>query len=69
MGEEALMIARPGWLSTRFADARFLPATGSPVRAVRPLSWPAPLVLLPALGARGGTGLRGLDSWDCWSWC
>ena len=64
-GEEALTIARPGWLPTGFADAHFLPATGSPVRAVRPLAWPAPLVLFPVLSARGGTGLRGLDSQDC----
>ena len=63
-GEEALAIAWPGWLPNGFAGARFLLATGSPVRAVRPLAWPAPLVLLPVLGARGGTGLRGLDSRD-----
>ena len=62
MGEEALAIARPGWLPTGSADACFLPATGSPVRTVRLLSGPAPLVSLPVLGARGGTGLRGLDS-------
>ena len=35
------------------------------VREVRPPTWPAPLVLLPSLGARGGTGLRGLSSLDC----
>ena len=64
-GEEALKIGRPGWLPTGFASARFLPVTGLPVRAVRPLAWPAPLVLLPILDARGGTGLRGLDSRDC----
>ena len=64
-GEEALAIGRPGWLPTRFAGTRFLPAIGSPVRAVRPLAWPAPLVLLPVLGAREGTSLRGQDSWDC----
>ena len=64
-GEEALAIGRPDWLPTGFAGTRFLPATGSPVRAVRPLAWPAPLVLLPVLGVRGGTGLRGLDSRDC----
>ena len=65
MGGEALAIARPGQLPTRFAGACFLPATGSPVRAVRPPAWPAPLVLPPVLGARGGTGLRGLGSLDC----
>ena len=51
MGGEVLVIARPDWPPTRFTDARFLPATGSPVRAVRPPAWPAPLVLLPSLGA------------------
>ena len=65
MGREALSIARPGRPPTGFTDARFLPATGSPVRAVRPPAWPAPLVLLPTLGARGGTSLRGLGSLDC----
>ena len=54
-----------GWLPTAFTGARFLPVTGSPVRAVRPPAWPAPLVLSLVLDARGGTGLRGLGSWDC----
>ena len=57
--------ARPGWLPTGFAGARFFPATGSPVCAVRPPTWPAPLVLPPFLDAREGTGLRGLGSRDC----
>ena len=35
MGEEALTIARPGWLPTRSADARFLLAAGSLVRVVQ----------------------------------
>ena len=49
---------------TEFASAHFLPATGSPVHAIRPSAWPAPLVLLPSLDARGGTGLQGLSSLD-----
>ena len=65
VGGKALVIGRPGRPPTEFVDARFLPTTGLPVRAVRPLAWPAPLVLLPTLGARGGTGLRGLGSLDC----
>ena len=65
MGGEVLAIARPDRPPTWFAEASFLPVTGSPVRAVRPPAWPAPLVLLPSLGARGGTGLRGLSSLDC----
>ena len=65
MSGEALEIARPGRPPNRSADARFLPATGSPVRAVRPPAGPAPLALLPTLSARGGTGLRGLGSLDC----
>ena len=65
MGVEALKIARPGRSPTRFADAHFLPATGSSVSAVEPPAWLAPLVFLPSLGARGGTGLRGLGSLDC----
>ena len=58
-------MAQPDWLPTGFAGARFLPATSSPVRSVRPSSWPTPLVLPLVLGARGGTGLRGLGSLDC----
>ena len=65
MGEEALAIARPGWLPTGSTDARFLPAASSLVGAVRQLVGPALLVLFPVLGARGGTGLWGLDSRDC----
>ena len=64
-GEEALAIARPGWLPTGFPGARFFPSTGSPVCAVRPPAWLAPLILLPILDVRGGTGLRGLGSLDC----
>ena len=65
MGGEVLAIPQPGRLPTGFAGAHFLPVTGSPVRAVRPPAWPAPLVLLPVLGAKRGTGLRGLGSLDC----
>ena len=65
MGEEALAIAWPDWLPIGSTDARFLPAAGSLVGAVRQLVGPALLVLFLVLGARGGTGLRGLDSRDC----
>ena len=65
MGGEVLEISRPGRPPTVFADAHFLPVTGSPIHAVRAPAWPAPLVLLPSLGAIGGTCLRGLSSLDC----
>ena len=65
MGGEVPMIARPGRPLTRFAGANFLPTVDSPVRIVRPHAWPALLVLLPALGARAGTGLRGLSLLGC----
>ena len=65
MKGEVLVIARPDRPPTGFADAHFLPATGSPIRAVQSPAWPAPLVLLPILSVRGGTGLRGLGSLDC----
>ena len=64
MGGEGLVIARPGRPPTGFTDARFLLAMGLPVRAVQPPAWPIPLVLPPILGARGGTGLRGLGLLD-----
>ena len=67
-GREVLAIARLGRPLIGFTDAHFLPATGSLVRAVRPSTWHAPLVLLPSLGARGGTSLRGLSSLDFQSW-
>ena len=51
-----------------FTGAHFPPVIGSSVRAIRPFVWPAPLVLLPSLGARGGIGLQGLSSLDCLSW-
>ena len=57
MGEEALVIARPGWLPTGSVDACFLPPAGSLVGAVRQLVGPTILVLFPVLGARVGTGL------------
>ena len=56
--------ARPNRLPTGFASAHFLLATGLPVRVTRPFSWPAPLVLLPFLGARGGADLQGLGLLD-----
>ena len=57
VAEEVLVTYRPGRPPTRFAGARYPPAIGSRVRATRPSAWPAPLVLPPYLGARGGTGL------------
>ena len=59
------MKARLGRLPTVLAGARFLLVTDSSVRAVRPSVWPAPLVSLPALDAKGGTDLRGPGSQDC----
>ena len=59
MGGEVPAIARLGRPPTGFAGAHFPPSTGSPIRAIRPSAGPAPLVLLPSLSARGGTGLRG----------
>ena len=52
MGELAPAIAWPDRPPSGFAGAHFPPATGSPVRAIRPSAGPAPLVLLPSLGAR-----------------
>ena len=51
--------------STEFAGAHFLPSTGSPVRAIRRSVEPAPPILLPSLGAKGGAGLQGPGSLDC----
>ena len=65
MGGEVPATARSGRLPIGFAGAHFLPAAGSSVRLVRPPAWPALLVLLPSLSARGGTGLQGLSSLDC----
>ena len=65
MGGPALAIARPSRPSAGFAGSYFPPAIGSPVRAIRPSAGPAPLVLLPSLGASGGTGLQGLGSLEC----
>ena len=59
------MKARPGQIPAVLAGARFLLATDSSIRAVQPYVWPAPLVLLPVLDARGGTDLQGLGSRDC----
>ena len=65
MDEEVLASARPGRPPTGFVGAHFLPATGSPVRAIQPSAWPAPLVLLPSLDARGGADPQGLSLLDC----
>ena len=65
MGGEVPAIAQPDWPPFGFVGSHFPPATGSPVRAIWPSSWHAPLVLLPSLGARGGIGLQGLSSLDC----
>ena len=58
------MIAQPGQPPIGFAGAYFPLVTSSPVLAIRPSIGPAPLVLLPSLGARGGIGLRGSGSLD-----
>ena len=65
MGGEVPAIARPDQPPTGFVGAHFPPTTSSPVRAIRPFVGPAPLVLLPSLGANGGTGLQGLGSLNC----
>ena len=65
MGGEVPTVALPGRPPTEFVGAHFLPAIGSPVRAIRPSVGPDPLVLFPSLGARGGTGLQGPGSLDC----
>ena len=64
MGGQAPAIARPGRPPTEFACAHFPPAIGSPVRAIRPSTGPAPFVSLPSLSAIGGTGLQGLSLLD-----
>ena len=65
MGGLAPAIAQPGQPPTGFIGAHFPPATDSPVHAIRPSVRPAPLVLLPSLGARGGTSLQELGSLEC----
>ena len=65
MGGPAPAIARPSRPLAGFAGAHFPPVICSPVRAIRPSVGPAPLVLLPSLGAKGGTGLQGLGSLEC----
>ena len=65
MGGEVPTVARPGRPPTGFAGANFLPATGSPICAIRPSAGPAPFVLLPSLGTKEGTGLQGPGSLDC----
>ena len=64
MGWEVLATARPGRLLTGFTGAHFLLATNSPVRVIQPSVWPAPLVLLPFLCAKGGVDLQGLSLLD-----
>ena len=68
MGRAVPASARPGWPPSEFAGTYFPPTIDFPVRAIRPFSWPAPLVLLPSLGSRGGIGLQGLNSLDYLSW-
>ena len=60
MDGEILVSARLGRPPTGFAGVHFLPATGSPVRAIWPSAWPA-----PSLSARGGTDPQGLSLLDC----
>ena len=59
MGGEVPAIFRSNQPPTGFVGAHFLPATDSPIHAIRPSAGPAPLVLLPSLVASGGTGLQG----------
>ena len=68
MGGDALAIDRLSRHLTGFAGVHFPVAIGSPVRVIWPPAWLAPLVLLPTLGVREGTDLRGLSLLDCWSW-
>ena len=49
------MISRPDRPPIGFVGAHLPPTTGSPVHVIRPSVGPAPLVLLPSLGANGGT--------------
>ena len=65
MGGKVPAIAQFDQPPTGFIGAHFLPATGSPVHAIRPSVGPAPLFLLPSLVASGATGLQGLGSLDC----
>ena len=64
MGGEVPAIAQSDQPPRGFVGAHFPPATGSPVCTIRPSVGPAPLVLLPSLVTRGGTGLQGLGSLD-----
>ena len=59
MGGEVPSVAWPCQPPTGFACAHFFPITVSPVRAIRPSAGTAPLVFLPSLSSRGGTGLQG----------
>ena len=64
MGWEVVAIVRLGRLLTGFTGAYFLLATNSPVHVIQPSVWPAPLVLLPFLCAKGGADLQGLSLLD-----
>ena len=65
MSGEVPVVTRPGRPLTGFAGAHFLPAADSPVHAILLSAGAAPLILLPSLSARGGTGLQGPGSLDC----
>ena len=67
VGGEVPVIYRSGRPPTGFAGACYPPVIGSGVRATRPPAWPAPLVLPPSFGARGGTGLQGEGLLGCWT--
>ena len=67
VGGEVPMTYRPSRPPTGLVGARYPPAIGSCVHATRPSAWPAPLVLPPSLGARGGTGLQGEGLLGCWT--
>ena len=67
VGGEVPMISRPGWPPTGFAGAHYPLAFGSRVHATWPPAWPAPLVLPPSLGTRGGIGLQGDGFLGCWT--
>ena len=67
VGEEVPVIYRPSRPPTGFAGARYPLTIGLRVQATRPPAWPAPLILPPSLGARGGTNLQGEGLLGCWT--
>ena len=67
VGREVPVTYRPGRPPTGFVSARYPLAIGSRVRTTRPPAWPAPLVLPPSHGARGGTSLQGEGFLGCWT--